>query len=238
MSNSVAIMQPYLFPYIGYFKLIHAVDKFVFYDDVNFIKGGWIHRNKLLVNNKENLFTIPLTKPSSFIKIKDTKLNTKIYKIWVLKFYKTLQQSYSRAPFYNEVLQILDKVFKEDVSNNIGDFASKSILEVCNYLDFKKKWYYSSKNFNDTQDIGRTERLIHMSKLLNCDTYINTIGGERLYSIDDFLKENLTLKFLSIKQDVYKQFSNEFIPNLSIIDVLMFNSKDQVKKLLTNYSFV
>ncbi len=234
----IAIMQPYIFPYIGYFQLIDAVDKFVFYDDVNFIKGGWIHRNKLLSNQAGNLFTLPLQNPSSFKAINKTIINRKIFNLWKIKFFKTIQQSYSKAPYYNEIYPIIERVFKVGESTNIGFLAAKSILEVCDYLDIKKQWFFSSENFSESQNIERTQRLLNISKSLDAEFYINTIGGKELYNNNDFSENGITLKFINTGKIEYVQYSNDFVPNLSIIDVLMFNSKQETLRLLKQYTLI
>ncbi len=231
-------MQPYTFPYIGYFQLIEAVDSFVFYDDVNFIKGGWIHRNRLLVNHTDNLFTIPLLKASSFKSINKVEINSIIFDNWKRKFFKTIKLSYSKAPYYNEVLPVIERVFSNEEYATIDCLASKSIKEVCKYLGINKQWYYSSNHFTNSLNMGRTERLLHIANSLGCNTYINTIGGEKLYEKNDFIKNGVTLHFIKLEEVSYTQYSNNFVPNLSIIDVMMFNSIEDIHLLLKKYSLI
>ena len=85
----LAIMQPYIFPYLGYFQLLNSVDHFVFYDDVNFIKGGWVNRNQLLINNQNKFFTVPLKKIISFTPINEVEIHKKLYPNWRSKFYNS-----------------------------------------------------------------------------------------------------------------------------------------------------
>ncbi|MFW5701046.1 MAG: WbqC family protein, partial [Cyclobacteriaceae bacterium] len=125
----LAIMQPYLFPYIGYFQLIHAVDKFVFYDDVDFIKQGWISRNNILLNNQFFTFTVPLVSISSNQKINRTEIHLHQYQNWRKKFFKTLNQAYKKAPFYKVVMPIIDEVFGAE-HKYINDLARESIIRV------------------------------------------------------------------------------------------------------------
>lgn len=230
----LAVMQPYIFPYIGYFQLINATDVFVFYDDVNFINKGWINRNQILMGNKSTRFTIPLKKASQNKLI--YQIETNIDEKWLLTFFKSLLQSYSKAPYYKEVLPIMERVFTNVESTNIGELAARSVMEVCGYLDIKVQWVFSSDRFAESQNNGRIERLLHIAKSLKCDTYINAIGGKELYTIDDFSKEGIKLKFIKTGDVVYPQYSNKFVPNLSIIDLMMFNSKEQIHLLLKNYS--
>ena len=101
----LAIMQPYLFPYIGYYQLINSVDKFIIYDDVNFIKQGWLNRNSILVNGKRNLFTVPLENQSSFTKINETLINQKFYPIWKKKFSRQLNKIITKPHFLKMYFQ-------------------------------------------------------------------------------------------------------------------------------------
>ena len=227
-------MQPYVFPYIGYFQLINAVDKFVFYDDVNYIKGGWINRNKLLLNGKENLFTIPLNNSSSFSMIKDTEVHSTLFPIWKKKFLKSIEQSYGKTPFFNEVFPVIERVFVG--TKTISDVSIKSIKEVLSYLELDRKFYISSKDFGHTKDLGREDRLVEICMLLNSKYYVNMYGGIDLYTKEYFLKNNIILEFLEPTIKVYPQICNSFISGLSIIDVLMNNSKENVFSLINEYS--
>ena len=232
----VAIMQPYVFPYIGYFQLIKAVDKFVFYDDVNYIKGGWINRNKILSNGKENLFTVPLDDASSFKLICDTGLNPRLYSKWKLKFFKTVSQSYSNAPYYKDVYPIIDKSF--DSATTISEVSINSVKLVCDYLCIRKDFYLSSIDFSDSKGMEREERLVHVCRKSDSEYYINMVSGSTLYTKDYFLKNGIKLDFLKPIITEYPQKNNEFVTGLSIIDVLMFNSKQEVKEMLNKFTLI
>lgn len=233
----VAVMQPYIFPYLGYFQLINAVDTFVFYDDVNFIKQGWINRNKILINGQENLFTIPIKRASSFELINQTELHPVIYKKWKKKFLKGIEQSYKKAPFFWNVFPVIENLFDKNY-NTIADLSMASIKIFANYLGLKTKFEISSDKFSDTKELERAARLKTINKSLKASTYINAIGGIELYSKEDFRQDNIDLKFLKSELKTYPQFNNEFISGLSIIDVLMFNSKEKVNEMLGNYQLV
>ena len=177
----IAIMQPYVFPYVGYFQLINAVDIFVFYDDVNFIKQGWINRNNILVNGQPFLFTIPLKKPSSFVKINEVMINEKMRGQWQKKFLLTLQQNYKKAPFFEEGFSIVENIFASSIDEiSISKLAIKSVLEVCNYLDIDTK-IISSSTIYENKDLSGKERVIDICKKENSLHYINPIGGQELY---------------------------------------------------------
>lgn len=228
-------MQPYVFPYIGYFQMINAVDVFVFYDDVNYIKNGWINRNKILVNGNEKLFTIPLNNASSFKYIRDTGINTDIaaYK----KILTTIEQSYKKAPFYNVIMPLVRSVFSAN-HTSIADFAIHSVEVINNYLGISTILKRSSVDFKESKGMERADRLVHICNNLGSNEYINAIGGKELYSKEEFASKGIDLKFIKSKSVEYKQFNNEFVPWLSIIDVLMFNSKEEIYELLNQYELI
>jgi WbqC-like protein family len=229
----LAIMQPYVFPYVGYFQLINAVDKFIIYDDVDFIKQGWINRNRILLNGESYLFTIPLADASSFRRIKDTGLNKKLYKDWVIKFYKTLDTVYHKAPYYEDVLSLLKKVFDKE-GTDIGELATNSIKTTLSYLGIHTE-IDSSSGVYSNQHLSGKERVIDICLKEKAGAYINAQGGADLYNKEYFQSYNINLQFLKPETVVYKQFENEFVPSLSIIDVMMFNSIQQIKVMLDKY---
>ncbi len=228
----LAIMQPYLFPYIGYFQMVNAVDKFVFYDDVNFIKGGWINRNRILAADKPLYINVLLNGASPYKLIKDITVNVKR----INKTIKTISQYYSKAPFYNEVIDLINNIL---LNIKTGDYISKiagqSIIEVSRFLNIETTFEYSSEHYDDSKGMEKAERLIEICKRNNADTYINAYGGIELYSKDYFNKKGINLFFIQSQSIEYKQFNNEFIPFLSIIDVLMFNSKEKTQDYLNKY---
>lgn len=233
---TIAVMQPYIFPYIGYFQMIHAVDKFVFYDDVNFIKQGWINRNRILLNNKDFLFTIPLHKANSFTYIKDTTINQKLYENWKSKFLLTVAQNYKKAPYFRDVFLVVETVLNSEAAN-ISQLAIASVVAVSNYLGLQTEFITASEAYQN-KDLERQERLIDICKKENATHYINALGGKDLYSKEDFKKKNIDLKFIQSQPIVYKQYSDDFVPWLSIIDVLMFNSIEETKAMLDKYELV
>lgn len=237
LEHSVGINQPYLFPYIGYFQLINAVNQFVVYDDVNFIKSGWINRNLILQGNKAVRFTLPLENASSNQAIKNTKLHSKLYPIWREKFKKTLKQSYSKAPYFKDVYPLVENVFSRP-TDSIGELATFSLITICKYLDIKSKILVSSAEFAGSRGLERADRIIQITKELRGRTYINPMNGTSLYEKDYFLKNGVELYFINpiIKQ--YEQRVSEFVPSLSIIDVIMFNSKEHIQEHLLDYKLI
>jgi len=232
----IAVMQPYIFPYIGYFQMIHAVDKFVFYDDVNFIKQGWINRNRVLVSGKDYLFTIPIENASSFATINETHINLALYDRFKTKFLQTLGLNYKKAPYFPEVISLVEQIL-ESPSVTIAQLAIKSIVATTDYLEMEKQFCISSEVYQN-KGLDRYERLIDICKREKATQYINAIGGQDLYRKEDFEREGIQLNFIKTLPIAYKQFKNEFVPWLSIIDVLMFNSKQEVKDFLNNYELI
>ena len=228
-------MQPYIFPYIGYFQMISAVDKFVFYDDVNFIKRGWINRNRILINGKDTLVSIPLNKASQnkFINEIDIFFDTNLRKNLISK----IENAYKKSPFYDEVIGLIRDIINADISN-IGEYAANSIVSVCNYLEIDTKFYYSSILSPESKGMNRADRLIYICQNLGAEEYINSIGGQEIYQKKYFLDNQIDLSFIKTLDFEYKQFKHPFVNLLSIIDVLMFNSKVRIQKMLTNYQLV
>lgn len=230
-----AIMQPYLFPYVGYFQLVYDVDNFVFFDDVNYIKRGWINRNQILINGQSNFFSVPVVKASQNKLIFQTEIN--LDKKWIKKFYSTLEFNYGKAPFFDETFKLIKNIlFKEH--KTISDLASFSIEEVSKYLELSTVFEKSSISYKETKGMEKADRLIEITKKSGAKKYINLSGGKALYEKEYFLKKGIELYFIENKITPYKQYKNYFVRGLSIIDVLMFNPKDDVIKMLKNYKLV
>ncbi|MCQ2312929.1 MAG: WbqC family protein [Paludibacteraceae bacterium] len=227
----LGIMQPYFMPYIGYWQLMAAVDKYVVYDDVNYIKGGWVSRNNILLNGEKHLFTIIL-KGASPNKLFDEVEIGDDFK----KFRKMLESAYKKAPYYDQVMFILEDIFNYE-QRDLGHFMMHQFQCVLNYLDIHTELILSSTLKKDNSLRGK-EKVKHICHLLGADTYYNAIGGQELYDKADFKNEGINLSFIETKQVEYKQFSNPFISGLSMIDVLMFNSPQQVRTLLNAYNLI
>jgi hypothetical protein len=232
-NRVVAIMQPYIFPYLGYFHLLEACDDFVFYDDVQFIKSGWINRNQILNHGKPLLFSIPVRKSDMSGPIKDVGCLMNSH--WLNKFKKQLHQCYSKAPFYRDVSDLVESVLNEEVGN-ISDLAINSVTSIYHYLGKELKYDKSSVIFPDTLGIGRVQRINHIVRHYGASRYVNPAGGSALYSYEEFRESGIDLKFLVSTFPEYHQLKHSFVPSLSIIDILMFNSPCDVLKMLKSYS--
>ena len=229
----IAIMQPYLFPYIAYFQLLNAVDKFIVYDDVTFIKQGWINRNSILVNSKSFLFSIPLKNQSSFQKINATAINDELYPTWKNKLIKTIDSNYKRAPHFKSVFPLLQEALNLK-SENISNLATLSLKLVAAYIGINTIFVESSVKYLNSELNGQN-RIIDICKRESASNYINLSGGMKLYSTEEFSKAGIKLNFLKTKNIEYKQYQEPFVPNLSIIDVLMFNDVPTVQYFLGQY---
>lgn len=221
-------MQPYFFPYIGYFQLINAVDKFVFYDDVNYIKGGWINRNRLFLADAVRYITIPLAGASSFEKINKTCV--KPGEEWTKAMLSSVSQSYCRAPFYKPVQALLERV----LASNNGDLAAlarNSITATADYLEIETDFVQSSKIY-ENQEMKGVERVIDICRAENSNEYWNLPGGQSLYDADAFQKHGIYLNFVDVSIKPYQQKTSEFHPGLSILDVLMYNESSTVLAML------
>lgn len=233
MPKKIAIMQPYFFPYIGYWQLISAVDIFVLYDDVNYIKKGWINRNNILLNKSKHLITIPLLNVSQNKHINECIISDddKI----INNIIKTINLAYRKAPYYNLVFPTLEKIIK--TKGSISDLVLKSVLWIKEYLNIDTEIILSS-SIGKNNELKGQDKIIEIVKKLNGNHYINAIGGQELYDKEIFNNNEIKLNFIKMKEIKYKQFNNEFVPNLSFIDVLMFNSPEEIKRMLNDYELI
>lgn len=228
-KKSLAIMQPYLFPYIGYFSLVENVNEFVFYDDVNFIKRGWINRNKIVLNNNEYLFTVPLKKASQSKLIK----NIEIFDIKLFKkqFIKKLESSYSKSKFYDFGLNYINDVL-DFPSKYISELAIYSILKILKFLKIETNISVSSIDCPNKKRISGSDRIIDIARSKKCDLYINNIGGYGIYNAEYFRKNDLELKFFGIKDNA-QQYCH-----LSIIHLLMNYELEEINSMLKYFSII
>ena len=230
----IGIMQPYFFPYIGYWQLMNAVDKYVIYDDVNYIKGGWINRNHILLNGKSNIINLKMDGASPNKLINEVHVaNDNIYKGKILK---TIEYSYKKAPFFDTVYPIIkDIIIYEEYVLSL--YLENSIRVIAQYLEMKTEFILSSY-LNKDNSLKGQDKVIDICNILGASEYYNAIGGIGLYNTQDFEMNCIKLRFLQTKLVEYNQLNNEFVPNLSIIDIMMFNSKEKIKEILDCYSLV
>jgi hypothetical protein len=225
----LAIMQPYFLPYLGYFQLMAAVDKFVIYDDVNFIKGGWINRNRILLNGREHLFTVPLAGASPNRLINEIELAEGTS--WKRKFMNTIKQAYCLAPQFQQVLPLIRDII-DHPARRLAEYLLHGLTVVKGYLDIPTVLVPTSSIY-ENRELKGEQRVLDICRHEKASAYVNARGGRELYKAENFRRNNISLRFLEPRPIEYHQFSNEFRPSLSIIDVLMFNSRGKVKSLLS-----
>ncbi|NVK57561.1 MAG: WbqC family protein [Alteromonadaceae bacterium] len=225
----IGIMQPYLFPYIGYFQLIQAVDIFVFLDDVNYIKRGYINRNEILLNGHPHRFTKPVNQVSQNRFINQHQYSKQCNLITVF------EQAYKNAPNYTAIMPMLTSIL--NASGNVAYVNGSAIKLVFEYLGLHKQFAFSSEIEHDTALRGQ-DKIIAICKAVDALTYVNPPGGRSLYDEITFARAGLELTFLSPELGSYPQLSDEFIPSLSLIDMLMMNSEPAIVEQLNDYKLL
>ncbi len=232
--KTIAIMQPYFLPYIGYFQLLAAVDKFVVLDDVNYINRGWVNRNQLSLNGAAYTFTVPLRGASQNRLICDIELVSG--QSWRDKLIRTIRQAYGKAPCYAHVSALIEDQINYP-SVRLDEFLLNSIRENGRYLSLGVEIVSTSRVYENAHLKGQ-ERILDICRQERADVYINPIGGESLYDRASFMEQGIQLKFLRSRPVSYPQGKYEFVPWLSILDVLMFNEQSDVRQLLIEMDLV
>lgn len=227
----LGIMQPYFMPYIGYWQRINAVDKHVIYDDVNFIKGGWINRNRILLNGEPHFFNLPMQGASSNKLINEVKVQNN--KIIQEKMLKTLEQAYRKAPFYYSIIDILESIIRSD-ETNLAKYLVSQIHVLCQYLGIGTEILVSS-DIGKNNSLKSQDKIIDICKIMGASEYYNASTGRELYDKKKFAENNMQLYFIEANDVTYKQY-DKFVPSLSIIDVMMFNSVEEIRKMLGQYT--
>ena len=228
---TLAIMQPYLFPYTGYWQLVNAVDTFVIFDDVNFIKKGYINRNSILLNGKPHIFTLELIGASQNKLINEIEIGSNSRKIL-----KTIEMSYKKSPYFYIVFPIIKDIL-DNKEKNLAKFIGHSLEKISNYLEMDTKFIYSS-DIRKNNSLKAQDKILEIASLLKSTDYINAIDGQKLYDKERFSQENIQLFFLDTEITEYKQFKNEFEPHLSIVDILMFNSIEDINNILSKFKLI
>lgn len=254
----LAIMQPYFMPYIGYFQAIYAVDKYILFDNVNYSKNVWINRNRLLMRDGAIVTTtVPLKGRSSFSKICELEIDNR--QPWKGKYLKTVQKCYGKRPYFKEVFRVLLEMLEPEYEL-LRDLNNNTIVAIAHFLDIKTEIDYDISRFSeleeDLDNFGegdddihyyqgrrpdrKVARIIEMCRMEGCDEYYNAIGGQSLYFKEEFMNYGIRLNFIKTNDFDYNQDSKsgEFVPNLSIIDVLMNNGKEGTKRLLQEYTLI
>lgn len=224
--------QPYFIPYLGYWQLINMSDMHLIADDYNYIVRGWIERNRILSKEGPVFFGINVNRKSSNKLISETQM----CEIPVKKKMDTIFYTYAKAPFYPVGRDLMEDIltFRTD---SLIDFLMHSHKVIMEYLDIDTPLRLTS-SIEGNSNYKFDERIFHFCSHLGADTYVNAIGGTKLYSAEKFRENGIKLKFIKSNLPEYKQFNNTFVPGLSIIDVIMFNSKEDCKKMLSDFSLI
>ena len=187
--NKIAIMQPYFCPHIGYFQLVSDVDVFVFYDDVNFIKKGWVNRNYITINNELRRFTLPLKNPSQNKKINEIEVNWNCKEM--TKLIKTFHHNLKSKPI---AINIIEEIVQAKPLT-IADTAISSIKLASQYLNISTKFERSS-SLNYKRYNNKVLNLVNICKFKNLNNYINAEGGQLIYTKQEFLDHDINLQFI------------------------------------------
>ena len=229
----LAVMQPYFFPYIGYFQLMNLVDQWIIFDDVQFINKGWINRNRILhpsTEKKWQYITIPLAGKNRFDKISEIKINNKDN--WHDTIYGKLSHYKRKAPYYKETLDIVKNCLDVE-EDNLSKLVIRTIKNMASVLGIRTV----IREFSDLK-LGKLEIAhsgqwaLKVSKSVGANSYINPINGEHLFDRNEFIYENIDLHFFEAESKIYSQRREGFVDNLSIIDIMMWNSIESIKEML------
>jgi hypothetical protein len=230
----VAIMQPYFFPYVGYFQLIAAVDVFIVYDNIQYTKNGWINRNRIVRDSEAVMFSLPLKRASDYLDVRDRELAAEFKRD---KLLNQIRGAYQRAPHFARVFPLIEGIVRYD-ENNLFRFLHHSICAVCGFLRIGTEIRISSDIAID-HALKKQNKVIELCRAVGASTYVNASGGVDLYSREDFQSQGMDLKFIRSKPFEYRQFGEGFVPMLSIIDVLMFNPIEIVRNCISfNYELI
>lgn len=230
----IAIMQPYFFPYIGYFQLIESVDLFVLYDNIKYTKKGWINRNRFLRDGSDCIFSVSLRKDSDSLDVRERAVAADFDGC---KLVRQLREAYRRAPHFEESFPVVETAILS-IRENLFEYIHGSVDEVCRYLKIGTPIVVSSSLEIDPTLKGR-DKVLALCKATGADVYVNSIGGQELYSREEFFARGIELKFLQTLAIEYRQFGEQFVPLLSIIDVMMFNPVARIREFLeTRYELI
>ena len=230
---TLGIMQPYLLPYIGYWQLLAAVDRFVVYDNIKYTKQGWINRNRFLRGGADAFFTLPLKHASDSLNIDDRMLADDFDPRGILN---PLREAYRKAPFFDAAFPVIESIVTA-APRSLFEYLLDGIVQIASYLDIRTPITVSSTVPID-HALKADHKVLAICRALGAARYVNAIGGRELYSASAFAEQGVELAFLQPRPIVYTQFGDPFVPSLSIVDVMMFNSRDAVKAMLGEYDLV
>jgi hypothetical protein len=224
---TLGIMQPYFLPYLGYWQLLAAVDRFVVYDNVKYTKKGWINRNRFLQNGAPQYFTVALKGASDAATIAERELADDFDRD---KLLRSLAAGYRKAPRFAEVFPVVEQIVQMRASN-LFEYLHHSLMVMAAFLEIDTPMVVSSTITID-HNLHAEDKVLALCRELGAERYLNPIGGQELYSGERFAAAGVTLSFLHSRAVEYPQFGGPFVPGLSMLDVVMFNDRPAVRRLL------
>lgn len=231
----LAIMQPYFFPYIGYWQLIHAADRFVLFDDAQYIRHGWVNRNRILKpGGGWQYILVPLKKHEATEQIKNVLAHPE--KKWKELIIAQLAHYKRKARFFDETIELVKDILFCNDEQSITSINFAIIKGMCAHLDINTEIIISSEQNFDYSEVGDAgEWALRIAEQMRATEYINPAAGAELFDSNKFSSSNIKLSFLRPDDIIYPQ-RGDFEPSLSIIDVLMFNGQAGTRNLLSKYS--
>lgn len=226
----VGIMQPYFFPYLGYFQLMAAVDHFVIYDDAQYMKGGWINRNRLLHEGTPHWWTRAIRRDDFRLPIMDRYYEDEGNAGFLMD---RIRHYYRKAPYFSPVSSFIECLMATTEAN-VARFNETSLKAIAAHLGIRCSFSRAS-DLGLSQSSGE-EKVIRICERLAATRYVNASGGRSLYSSARFGSEGIELRFLQPQLQPYPQPEGTFVPGLSIVDVLMYNDAATVRQMLGSYA--
>jgi hypothetical protein len=234
VNTRLAIMQPYFFPYIGYWQLIHAVDRFVIYDDVNYIKGGWINRNRILINGEPSFINVLLQDSSSYKRIRDISVLRS--PMWRDKLVRKIETTYRKAAYFDDVFPLIESLIHYE-TEYLSDYLAHQLQTLAKFMGISTEFVITSQHYQNDALTGQA-RVLDICKREAATTYINPQGGKALYDAETFCSEGVDLRFICMRPTPYKQRAKDFVPYLSIIDALMEIGPIGIKQQLDAFDLI
>ena len=229
----VGIHQPNYVPGVSYFSKILRSNVFIFLDSVEYSKGGWTSRNRIKSPQGDLMLSVPVrTKGRLHQKISDVQIVSDAE--WGKKHLRSLCQNYNRAPHFREFFPIFEEVYSQEW-HFLAELNMHIIRRICAALGIEGKFLLSSEI--DDENHSKTDRLICLTKTVGGDTYLCGQGGRKYIQREQFRNHNLDLLFMVFSPVHYTQQFGDFVPNLSIVD-LLFNVGRKARAVIEESSEV
>ena len=241
---TIAINQPTYLPWIGYFDLIDQVDKFIFYDDVQIVKQSWGTRNQILTTNGKHWLSVPIDHSKKYYEKLYSNTFIKENNIWKLKHFKSIKYSYSKAPFFKDVITFIESLLFDNKNELLGEFNKEIIIRLAKKIGITTNFDSSTNLISKSKK--KDQRLVKLCKELNATNYISPLGAKEYIEKNNesgaFFNTKINLYYQNFQHPKYKQLNNEFVSHLSIVDLLFHVGFEQAinivkrgrKKLLTS----